>query len=192
MRLLNDIRTMAAPARGFGLKTTGSLAPLWALVVASQLFLAAPAVVEAQVRDRRPVVPEVGEEVRVVRRGERGAVHGPFVEATRQEIVLGTDLEAGTLRIPRETITGMSVQRGYRSQRLKGSLIGIGAGIVGGIIIGQRVDDFGGGTAGAVGISVGAALPLGFLIGWLFRSPEWDGIDLAALVPDLSPRLSRP
>ena len=176
--------------RGIGMSASRSRALLGALVAASPTFLAV-SVVEAQVVGRGPVVPEVVEEVRVVRRGERGAVHGLFLEATRVEIVLDTALDVGTLRIPRETITGMSVQRGHRSQRLKGSLIGIGVGIVSGLIIAQSAEDFRGGTAGAVGISVGAGLPLGFVIGWLFRSPEWDGIDLAALVPEFSPAVPR-
>lgn len=132
------------------------------------------------------VVPDAGEEIRVVRRGEPGAIYGIFVEATSAAIVLDPDTVAGAIAIPRGTITGMSVQRGHRSQALKGTLIGLGVGIAGGVILGQGSDAFDG-TAAAVGVSVGAALPVGLLIGWLVRSPEWDGIDMGALAPTRPP-----
>ena len=130
------------------------------------------------------IVPDQGEEVRIVQRGARGAVHGLFVEATSQDILIRSMTGGGPIRIPRADITGMSVQRGYRKQVLKGALVGIGIGVVGGIILGQTsgsVDN----TGVAVGISVSAALPLGLLVGWLIRSPEWDGIDMADLTPQL-------
>jgi len=139
--------------------------------------LGAPSALGAQ-----NTVPDPGEEVRVVQRGERGAVHGLFVEATAQHIVLRSLRGGGPIRISRADITGMSVQRGHRSNALKGALVGIGVGVVTGIILGQTsgsVDN----TGVAVGISVGAALPLGLLVGWLIRSPEWDGIDMVDMAP---------
>lgn len=128
------------------------------------------------------VVPDPGEEVRVVQRGVRGAVHGLYVEATPQEIRLQSIEGGGPIRILRDAITGMSVQRGQRSQALKGSMFGIGLGVAAGIVLGQVSDRFE--TGEAVGISVGAAVPLGLIIGLLMRSPEWDGVDM----PELSPR----
>jgi hypothetical protein len=126
------------------------------------------------------VVPEVGEEVRVVQRGQRGAIQGLFVEATSVVIVLSIDDDQEILEIPRANITGLSVQRGYRHQKLKGALFGIGAGVLGGVIVGQKTDAFSG-TGTAVGASVAVGLPLGLLVGWLARSPEWDGVTLSAL-----------
>jgi len=142
--------------------------------------IALPGAVEAQA-----VVPLPGEEVRIVQRAERGAVQALFVEATSSEIVLRSAPGGGTFRVPRANITGMSVQRGQRSQALKGALIGIGVGLVSGVVLGQG-DSFES-TGVAVGVSVGAALPMGLLIGWLVRSPEWDGIDMGALAPAPNP-----
>ena len=127
------------------------------------------------------VVPSPGEEVRVVQRAERGAVQALFVEATSLDIVLRSAPGGGTFRVSRTNITGMSVQRGHRSQALKGALVGLAVGLVSGVVLG-REDSFE--TTGvAVGISVGAALPLGLLVGWLVKSPEWDGIDMGSLSP---------
>lgn len=141
---------------------------LWASLIA-------PANLEAQA-----VVPESGEEVRVVQRGARGAVHGLYVEATAGDILLQSIRGGGPIRIQRSAITGMSVQRGQRSQAWAGALIGIGVGLVGGVVLAQTTDVFGG-TGVAVGASAGAALPLGLLVGWLVKSPEWDGVDMGAL-----------
>jgi hypothetical protein len=145
--------------------------------------------------DAQVVVPHPGEEVRVVRRGEPGAIFGVLVEATSGAVVVDPRSPPGTITIPRGSITGMSVQRGYRTRALRGALIGFGAGIAGGVVLGQALDTFDG-TAVAVGASVGAALPLGLLIGWLVRSPDWDGVDMAALAPSpagpaAQPRRSR-
>ena len=126
------------------------------------------------------VVPDVGEEVRVVQRGQRGATHGLFVAATNLAIVLSVDGGGEVLEIPRANVTGLSVQRGYRHHTLQGALFGIGVGVLGGVIIGQTTDSFDG-TGMAVGASVAVGLPLGLLLGWLTRSPEWDGVDLSAL-----------
>ena len=130
----------------------------------------------------QPVVPVEGEEVRVVQRAQRGAVRGLYVEATEQSIVLRTTRGSEPILIPRADVTGMSVQRGFRSHGLRGALLGAGVGVVAGVIVGQTSEAFDG-TGQAVGVSVAAALPIGLVIGLLVRSPEWEGIDLGALRP---------
>jgi hypothetical protein len=135
----------------------------------------APSALAAQ-----PVVPDVGEEVRVVQRGQRGATHGLFVAATNLAITLSVGGDGEVLEIPRANVTGLSVQRGYRHHTFQGALLGIGVGVLGGIILGQTTDSFDS-TGMAVGASVAGGLPLGLLLGWLARSPEWDGVDLSAL-----------
>ncbi len=139
------------------------------------IALVAPMSVAAQA-----VVPMEGEEVRVVQRGARGAVHGLFLEATSGEIVLRSIQGGGPIRIARSDITGMSVQRGERSHTMAGALIGAGLGMVGGIVLGQTTDVFDG-TGAAVGVSAGVALPVGLLVGWLIKSPEWDGVDMGVM-----------
>ena len=146
--------------------------------------LVAPAGLGAQA-----VIPDPGEEVRVVQRGQRGAVQGFFVEASTFEVVLKSEQDNATIRLARAGITGMSVQRGYRSHTRKGALIGLGVGVLGGILLGQTSDSFES-TGAAVGASVGAALPIGMLIGWFVRSPEWEGIDMAAITPGPNPYVS--
>ena len=148
-------------------------------------MLAVPPALSAQI-----VVPEVGEEVRVVQRNAQGAVHGLYVAATSAEILLSSIEGGGPIRIARDDISGMSVRRGHRSQALRGALFGIGAGVAAGIIIGQKSTLFDN-TGQAVGVSVGAALPLGLIIGWFVRSPEWDGVDMAALATSPEVRSSR-
>jgi hypothetical protein len=155
------------------LRSGGWLAPF-------AIAITLPGAVEAQA-----VVPLPGEEVRIIQRAERGAVQALFVEATSSEIVLRSAPGGGTFRVPRTNITGMSVQRGQRTQALKGALIGFGVGLVSGVILGQG-DTFES-TGVAVGVSVGAAIPLGLVIGWLVRSPEWDGVDMGALAPAPEP-----
>jgi len=118
----------------------------------------------------------------VVQRGERGSVHGLWIEANPEDVVLQSIRGGGPIHIPRDAITGMSVQRGYRNQGLRGALLGAGFGVLGGIIIAQTTDVFDGAGV-AVGVSVGAALPVGLVIGLLTRSPEWEGIDMSALPP---------
>jgi len=143
---------------------------LWAL--AAVVF---PGGVEAQ-----PVVPTPGEEVRVVQRGIRGAVHGRFREATQDAVVL-SDLEAGRpIQILRSDITGMSVQRGFRTRAFSGAVTGLGVGLVGGIVAGQTTEVF---ESTGVAVAAGSAggLVLGMLIGFLIQSPDWDGIDMGAL-----------
>ena len=151
-------------------------------VVYAALLLLAGLSGSAQAQEivERPVVPEPGEEVRVVQRGARGAVHGYWVEATEADVVVTSIPGGGPIRIPRADITGMSVQRGQRSQALAGALLGAGLGVVAGVIAGRSSDVFEG-TGQAVGVSVGIGLPVGLLIGWLIKSPEWDGIDMGAL-----------
>ncbi len=140
---------------------------------------------------RTPVVPTPGEEVRIVRSGERGALYGRYVEATGAEVVITPEGAAAALRVPRSAISGMSVQRGHRDQRLRGALLGMGLGIVAGLIVDQASDDAPGGAAGSVGISVGVGVPLGFLVGLLIRTPEWDGVDLSLLQQRPLPRPDR-
>jgi len=144
--------------------------------------LAAPAPLRAQQRVTDPVVPDPGEEVRIVQRGARGAVHGLYVEADATEVVLRSIRGGGPIRIPRSEITGMSVQRGTRGHGWAGALAGIGVGVVAGVVLGQTTTAFDS-TGEAVGISVGAALPIGLLIGLLIKSPEWDGVDMGSLSP---------
>ena len=143
------------------------------------VLLSAVDVGAQQITDN-PVVPTPGEEVRVVQRGARGAVHGHWVGATADEVRIRSIPGGGPIRIPRSEITGMSVQRGQRSAALSGALLGAGLGLVAGVVLGQTSDAFES-TGAAVGISVGVALPVGLLIGWLVKSPQWDGIDMRAL-----------
>lgn len=116
----------------------------------------------------------------MVQRGRRGATHGLFVAATNLAITLSVGEDGDVLEIPRANVTGLSVQRGYRHHTFQGALLGIGVGVLGGIILGQTTDSFDS-TGMAVGASVAGGLPLGLLLGWLARSPEWDGVDLSAL-----------
>jgi len=141
------------------------------------LFVLPTMDVRAQEIVERPVVPEPGEEVRVVQRGARGAVHGYWVEATPADVTISSIPGGGPIRIERTDITGMSVQRGQRSRALTGALLGAGLGLVAGVIAGQSSDTFDG-TGQAVGASVAVGLPLGLLVGWLVRSPEWQGVDM--------------
>lgn len=125
----------------------------------------------------RPVIPEPGEEVRIVQRGARGAVHGYWVAATDSGITVQSIPGGGPIRIDRPEITGMSVQRGQRNRALTGAMLGVGLGLVAGVIAGQSSEVFEG-TRESVGVSVAVGLPLGLVVGWLVRSPRWQGIDM--------------
>ena len=144
------------------------------------LFLLPPSDGGAQEIVERPVVPEPGEEVRVVQRGARGAVHGYWVDATPADVTVRSIPGGGPIRIARADITGMSVQRGHRSQALTGALLGAGLGLVTGVVAAQASDAFDG-TGQAVGVSVAVGLPIGLLVGLLVRSPEWQGVDMARI-----------
>lgn len=107
-------------------------------------------------------------------------MHGLFREAT-QDAVLLSDLEAGRpIQILRSDITGMSVQRGFRTRAFSGAVIGLGAGLVGGVVAGQTTEVF---ESTGVAVAAGSAggLVIGMLIGFLIQSPDWDGIDMGAL-----------
>lgn len=93
-------------------------------------------------------------------------------------MVLESKGDGPAIQIPRANVTGISVQCGYRRQTLKGAVVGIGIGVVGGILLGQPSDTFYN-TAVAVGTSVGVGLLTGSLVGWFVRSPEWDGVDMS-------------
>lgn len=148
--------------------------------LAAVALVVSPAGASAQEIVERPVVPEAGEEVRVVQRGARGAVHGYWVEASDADVTIQSIPGGGPIRIPRADITGMSVQRGQQSRALTGALLGAGLGLVAGVIAGQSSDTFDG-TGQAVAVSVGVGLPVGLLVGWLVRSPEWQGIDMSRI-----------
>lgn len=145
--------------------------------------------------DRLPVLPLPGEEVRVVQRGARGAVHGRYVDTVEGQLVLSGVVGGGPIRIPMDDITGIAVQRGQRSRGLSGAFLGLGLGVAAGVALGQSGDVFDD-TVTAVGVSAGIGLPLGLVVGLLIRSPEWDGVDLPALrnqgSAGLNPSSARP
>jgi hypothetical protein len=162
---------MTIPAGTFGRVRNLALG----LLIAFASGASAQQVIEA------PVVPEVGEEVRVIQRSARGAVHGLYVETTATEVVVRSIPGGGPISIDRGDITGMSVQRGTQSRAVAGALLGTGIGLVTGLILNQTTESFS--SAGeAVGISVAVGLPVGLLIGLMLKSPQWDGVDMGALV----------
>ncbi|MGB1657240.1 MAG: hypothetical protein ACPHO4_07790 [Longimicrobiales bacterium] len=107
-------------------------------------------------------------------------MYGRFREAAHDPVLL-SGLEAGRpIQILWSVITGMSVQRGFWTRALSGAVIGLGAGLVGGVLAGQTTEVF---ESTGVAVAAGSAggLVLGMPVGFVIQSPDWDGIDMGAL-----------